>query len=126
MINFVIAILRPLMHHSMVLAFEGSERQGLSNALILVTPGHPFILQWLESYRYFNPDHYAYQAVYRPKFLNEKRTFGVCTLPPDAFCWPIFSKNHGNLIHETRPSDFRFEFQGPKGPTGSIEHPLLL
>ncbi|PHH65372.1 hypothetical protein CDD81_2476 [Ophiocordyceps australis] len=103
-----VVLLRPLDallsgRRDIVMAYEGGNRQGLCNGVILAKPGAPFVERWYRMYRDFDPTDWNYHSVLLPAKLAVQYPDDICPLSPAAFFWPLWTKDQVALMH--RPLD---------------------
>ncbi|KAK3342824.1 hypothetical protein B0H65DRAFT_231198 [Neurospora tetraspora] len=111
-----------------ILGYEGGNRWGLCNAVIVARPNATFIKRWLDTYEDVDLEKEAwnYRSVLLPKELAEEgndesgggrggkgeeargkdgkdgkeaKKGDVCALPPDAFFWPTWTWRHVEWMH---------------------------
>ncbi|KAM4058548.1 glycosyltransferase sugar-binding domain-containing protein [Hirsutella rhossiliensis] len=97
-------ILRPLDRllsgrRDVVLAHEGGNRRGMTNAVILAKRGAPFLERWYRMYDGFNPRLWNYHSVVLPARLADRHAEEVCQLSPAAFFWPLWPRQHIEWMH---------------------------
>ena len=102
-----------LLNHQTVLGQEGIDAQvGLANAVILAEPHSPFLLRWLEEYRFFHwdvaaPETWNAHSVKLPAQLARAYPSEITILPHTAFYWPLWIKEHLDWIFASnRPISF--------------------
>ena len=83
-----------------VLGYEGGNRGGLCNAVIIARAGAAFIDRWIASYTDFSAGEWNTHSVILPKEMSEKHPNEVCTLSPQAFFWPTWTRRHLKWMHK--------------------------
>ena len=85
-----------------VMAHEGGDRAGLTNAIILARPGAAFIRRWIASYADFREDEWNQHSVVLPArmALEPGHESEVCRLSPHTFFWPTWTPDHLHWMHE--------------------------
>jgi hypothetical protein len=94
-----------------VLGYEGGDRHGLCNAIILARKDAPFLKKWIESYTDFSPKEWNYHSVLLPKELAANSPYQVCPLAPTVFFWPTYTRNHVRYMHEPITKDEALELE---------------
>jgi hypothetical protein len=79
---------------------------GLTNAVIIAEPGAPFLVRWLDCYRTFRSrgrDRYwSEHSVDLPLKLASQYPEEITLLGPQAFYWPLWTKDHIEWIFNSR------------------------
>lgn len=125
----------PLDGKDTILGYEGGNRWGLCNAVIVARrPGATFIKRWLDMYENVDLEKEAwnYRSVRLPKELAENPEGGrdkqeVCALPPDAFFWPTWTWRHVEWMHtelETKQEKEYWEARIERNGGGLVKHQL--
>lgn len=84
-----------------ILGYEGGDRHGLCNAVIVGRKNASFVTRWMESYIDFKPfNEWNYHSVILPKKLGEAHLDEICMLSPTAFFWPTWTDSHIRYMHE--------------------------
>lgn len=83
-----------------VLGYEGGNRWGLCNAVIIARPGAAFIKRWIASYADFGAGEWNTHSVILPKQMAEEHPNEVCILSPHVFFWPTWTRRHVKWMHE--------------------------
>lgn len=81
------------------LGYEGGDRNGMANAVIVSRKGSKFISRWLHSYRSFRTSEWNDHSVKLPKEMAQRYPEEICTLSPVAFFWPTWSYKHIEYMH---------------------------
>lgn len=91
-----------LLHNQrdVILGYEGGDRHGLCNAIILSRPDAAFLGQWIEGYNDFDPSEWNYHSVLLPKEISLDQPSQICTLAPTVFFWPTWTHRHIRYMHE--------------------------
>ncbi|KAJ6017352.1 hypothetical protein N7451_000731 [Penicillium sp. IBT 35674x] len=84
-----------------ILGYEGGDRHGLCNAVIVARQDASFLHRWIESYRDFSPKEWNYHSVILPKQMALKFPDQICPLAPSVFFWPTWTINHIDFMHES-------------------------
>lgn len=95
------SLLHPAGSHDAVLGYEGGNRYGMRNAVMVARRNSTFINDWLEEYihgpvRLQSPS----KSVMLPKELAAKKPGALCALSPGAFFWPTWTWRHVDWMHE--------------------------
>ncbi|KAK9807501.1 hypothetical protein WJX72_001007 [[Myrmecia] bisecta] len=78
-----------LLHHDLVLGYEGGDYYGIGNSVMLAAPGSKFIERWLMTYAAFNNNEWATHSIVIPRRLAIEHPTEVCIMPPHAFHYPL-------------------------------------
>ncbi|EFY88202.1 hypothetical protein J3459_015416 [Metarhizium acridum] len=95
------SLLRPAGSHDAVLGYEGGNRWGMRNAVMVARRNSTFINDWLHEYihgpvrRQSNS-----KGVVLPKELAARKPGALCALSPGAFFWPTWTWRHVEWMHE--------------------------
>jgi len=92
-----------LLHHSTVLGQEGEKGElGMANAVILAEPNAAFLRRWLAEYKSFRSTgrdaYWGEHSVELPVKLAKAHPDEITVLPPNAFFWPLWTKEHVEWI----------------------------
>ena len=130
-----------------ILGYEGGNRWGLCNAVIVAAPNATFIRRWLDTYENVDLEKEAwnYRSVLLPKELAEQQHVfpngddggkgsgkegkqgDICSLPPDAFFWPTWTWRHVEWMHtplRTKEEKEYWEAQIARNGGGLFENQL--
>lgn len=94
----------PLLEHSVVMGEECGV--GLCNAVILASPGAPFLKRWLGSYSTFSNEEWNVHSVIVPKRLVDEAPGEVHLLDHRKFFWPMHWNEHMEFFVEGHGTDF--------------------
>ncbi|KAK9811390.1 hypothetical protein WJX72_003096 [[Myrmecia] bisecta] len=94
-----------LLHHDLVLGYEGDEYYGIGNSVMLAAPGSKFIERWLMSYAAFNGDEWATHSIEIPRRIAIEHPTEVCIMPPHAFHYPLTWTSSGKDFMFTELSE---------------------
>ncbi|KKA24436.1 hypothetical protein T310_1465 [Rasamsonia emersonii CBS 393.64] len=83
-----------------LLGYEGGDRHGLCNAIIVGRQNASFIRRWIDSYSDFDSKKWNYHSVILPKELAQEHPDEICPLSPTAFFWPTWTEKHIRYMHE--------------------------
>jgi hypothetical protein len=104
---FVHRSFEPLLNNSAVLGQEGE--YGLANAVILAEPHAEFLQLWYDSYRQFRSkgrdEYWNEHSVKVPAILAKRYPSKITTLPPKAFFWPRWHRDHLKMIYGNDRTD---------------------
>lgn len=103
-------ILRPLNNlfqgaRDVYMGYEGGNRWGLCDGVIMAKAGAPFISRWLDEYATLDDSRWNYHSVRLPRLLASKYPDDICTLSPSAFFWPLWTKTAVDWMHEPLDSE---------------------
>lgn len=98
-------VLRPMDHllagnRDVLMGYEGGNRGGLTNAVILAKKGAPFITRWLGHYHQLDDRLWNYHSVQLPLRLLKEYPEEVCALAPSVFYWPLWNPPNIDYMHE--------------------------
>jgi len=99
---YILQSFDPLRNSSrdVVLGYEGGNRAGLCNAVIVARAGAAFINRWMASYVDFSAREWNSHSVILPKKMADEHPTEVCTLSPHAFFWPTWTARNVRWMHE--------------------------
>jgi len=92
-----------LLNNSTVLGQEGENGElGMANAVILAEPNAPFLRRWFAEYKSFRStgrdEYWGEHSVELPVKLAKAHPEEITVLPPNAFFWPLWTKEHVEWI----------------------------
>ncbi|KAG8157191.1 hypothetical protein KVR01_012899 [Diaporthe batatas] len=92
-------VLRPLASllrgaRDVYMGYEGGNRMGLCDGVILAKAGAPFIARRLGEYATFDDGNWNYHSVLAARHPDE-----ICTLSPSAFFWPLWDRAAVDWMH---------------------------
>lgn len=82
-----------------VLGYEGGDRHGLCNAVILSRKQSSFLKRWRGTYSSFSTHEWNEHSVILPKDLAADYPEEICTLAPEVFFWPTWTHRHVAFMH---------------------------
>ncbi|KAI3343182.1 nucleotide-diphospho-sugar transferase [Ustulina deusta] len=89
-----------------IMGYEGGNRAGLCNAIMVARAGSSFIDRWIAQYNHIDfSKEWNYHSVIFPKELQQQKPDDICTLPPTSFFWPTWTWHHIDWMHESLSQD---------------------
>ncbi|KHN95492.1 glycosyl transferase [Metarhizium album ARSEF 1941] len=84
-----------------VLGYEGGNRWGMRNAVMVARKNSTFINDWLDELTHARPRRQiSHESVTLPKQLASRKPAALCALSPRAFFWPTWTWRHVGWMHE--------------------------
>ncbi|OAA37631.1 glycosyl transferase [Metarhizium rileyi] len=94
-------ILHPPTPQDIVLGYEGGNRGGMGNAVMVARRNSTFINDWLDGYMHDSVRRgRKHNSVVFPQGLAARRPDALCVLSPGAFFWPTWTWRHVEWMHE--------------------------
>ena len=91
-----------LLENDFVISEEGpGGSHGLSNAVLLSSPGATFAKRWYNKYSTFSDKNWTEYSVQLPKLLATDHPAEVTVLPHTSFAWPLHYRDHLKWIFES-------------------------
>ncbi|KJZ73672.1 hypothetical protein HIM_07005 [Hirsutella minnesotensis 3608] len=100
-----VILLRPLDtllkgRRDVIMGYEGGNRAGMCNAVIMAKSRAPFLDRWYGMYQNFDPNDWNHHSVILPRKLAAIHVDDICPLAPTAFFWPMWTDDQVAWMHK--------------------------